>query len=77
VVAREFVESVADLPGEWQDAAEFSTYELALTATELAELAHKIDDLLRPHRVGVKRRPAKSARTVHIVFDAFPRTETS
>ena len=49
-LAREFVESVADLPGEWQDAAEFSTYELALTPGELAELARQIDDLLRPHR---------------------------
>jgi DNA-binding transcriptional ArsR family regulator len=76
-LAREFVESVADLPGDWQDAAEFSTYELALTAAELAKLAGQIDDLLRPHRVGVKRRPARSARTVHIVFEAFPRTEQS
>ena len=76
-LAREFVESVADLPGEWQDAAEFSTYELALTPAELTELARQIDDLLRPHRVGVKRRPAKSARTVHIAFDAFPRPDQS
>jgi DNA-binding Lrp family transcriptional regulator len=74
-LAREFVESVADLPGEWQDVAEFSTYELALTPAELRELAGKIDDLLRPHRIGVKRRPAKSARTVHITFEAFPRPD--
>src|SRR5918994_1927325 len=60
-LAREFVESVTELPDEWQDVAEFSTYELALTPAELGELAAKIDDLLRPHRVGVKRRPAKSA----------------
>jgi hypothetical protein len=55
--------------------AQFSTYELALTPAELDELGGKIDDLLRPHRVGVKRRPAKSARTVHIAFDAFPRPD--
>ena len=76
-LAREFVESVTDLPGEWQDAAEFSTYELALTPDELTELARQIDDLLRPHRVGVKRRPAPSSRTVHIAFDAFPRPDQS
>jgi DNA-binding transcriptional ArsR family regulator len=76
-LAREFVESVADLPPAWQNAAEFSTYELSLTADELVELARRIDDLLRPHRVGVKRRPAKSARTVHVVFDAFPRPDGS
>jgi DNA-binding transcriptional ArsR family regulator len=76
-LAREFVESVTDLPGEWQDAVEFSTYELALTPGELAELARQIDELLRPHRVGVKRRPAASARTVHIAFDAFPRPDRS
>ncbi len=76
-LAREFVETVTDLPGEWQDAAEFSTYELALTPDELTQLARQIDDLLRPHRVGVKRRPAPSVRTVHIAFDAFPRPEQS
>jgi DNA-binding transcriptional ArsR family regulator len=76
-LAREFVETVTDLPSEWQDAAEFSTYELALTPDELSELARQIDDLLRPHRVGVKRRPAASARTVHIAFDAFPRPDQS
>jgi hypothetical protein len=74
-LAREFVELVADLPGEWQDAAEFSTYELALTPAELVDLTRQIDDLLRPHRVGVKRRPPRSARTVHVVFEAFPRTD--
>jgi DNA-binding transcriptional ArsR family regulator len=74
-LAREFVETVADLPVEWQDAAEFSTYELALTPEELTELTRQIDDHLRPHRVGVKRRPASSARTVHIAFDAFPRPD--
>ena len=76
-LAREFVESVADLPGEWQDAAEFATYELALTANELSELVRQIDDLLRPHRVGVKRRYGKSARTIHVAFDAFPRPDVS
>ena len=37
-------------------------------------LAQRIDDLLRPHRVGVKR-SGRSARTVHVAFDAFPRPE--
>ena len=71
-LAREFVESAADLPGEWQDAAQFATYELSLTASELSELARQIDDLLRPHRVGVKH-GARLARTVHVALDAFPR----
>jgi DNA-binding transcriptional ArsR family regulator len=75
-LAREFVESVVTLPEAWQDAATFGTYELALTAAELNELIRRIDDLLRPHRVGVKRRPAKGARTVHVALDAFPRPET-
>ena len=76
-LAREFVETVADAPAEWQDAAKFWTYELSLTASELDEVASRIDDLLKPHRVGVKRRPAKSARTVHVAIDAFPRPEHS
>lgn len=74
-LAIEFVETAADLPGEWQDAAEFATYELSLTAAELVDLLREIDDLLRPHRVGIRRQPDNSARAVHIALDAFPRPE--
>ncbi len=74
-LARQFIESVAELPDEWQDASQFATYELALTAVELDDLTRQIDDLLRPHRVGAKRRPSASSRTVHVAFDAFPRPE--
>ena len=74
-LARQFAERVDELPADWQDAAEFANYELSLTAEELAGLVTAIDDLLRPHRVGVKASATASTRTVHVAIHAFPRTD--
>ncbi len=74
-LARQFAERVDELPADWQDAAEFANYELSLTAEELAGLVTAIDDLLRPHRVGVKAGTTASTRTVHVAIHAFPRTD--
>jgi DNA-binding transcriptional ArsR family regulator len=74
-LAQRFVERLVETDAEWQDAAVFSTYELDLTAAELERLAHRIDDLLRPHRAGAKSRPLRGSRTVHLAFEAFPRAD--
>ena len=77
-MAQLFVEHVAELPTEWQDAAEFATFELALTAAELRELTSAVDDLLRPYRVGARKEmPARDhdVRPVHVVVQAFPRVD--
>ncbi len=74
-LARGFVARIDDLPAAWQDAAEFSTYELVLTPDELERLSRAVDDLLRPHRAGVKAGDLSASRTVHVVFQAFPRTD--
>jgi DNA-binding transcriptional ArsR family regulator len=74
-LAREFVARIDDLPPPWQDAATFATYELHLTPDELEGLSRAIDDLLRPHRAGVKDGDESASRTVHVVFHAFPRMD--
>lgn len=76
-LARQFVEHVDDLSPEWQDAATFATYELSLTPDELDRLGRAIDDLLRPHRIGVKRVEAddSAARAVHVALEMFPRSD--
>ena len=74
-LAREFVESVADLPGEWQDAAEFSTYELALTPDELHGTGAPDRRALATPPRRRQAPPREAARTVHIAFDAFPRPD--
>jgi DNA-binding transcriptional ArsR family regulator len=74
-LAREFVARIDDLPAPWQDAATFATYELVLTPDELEGLGRAIDELLRPHRAGVKDGDESASRTVHIVFHAIPRMD--
>ena len=77
-MARLFVEHVDGLPAEWQDAAEFVTFELALTAAELRQLTTAVDDLLRPYRVGARKEMPggdHDVRPVHVVVQAFPRVD--
>jgi predicted ArsR family transcriptional regulator len=75
-MVRLFVERVDQLPSDWQDAAWFSTFELALTVTELRELTAAVDDLLRPYRVGARPGQPGGTRPVHVTFHAFPRVDT-
>jgi DNA-binding transcriptional ArsR family regulator len=76
-LARQFVEHVDELPAEWQDAAIFATFELLLAPDELDRIGRAIDDLLRPHRIGVKpASPADpDARAVHVTLEMFPRSD--
>jgi DNA-binding transcriptional ArsR family regulator len=78
-MARLFVERADELPSEWQDAASFATFELAVTPTELRELTAAIDGLLRPYRVGARSSVLDGAdpavRPVHVVVQAFPRMD--
>ena len=65
------------MPAEWQDAAEFAGYELALSAAELRDLNAAVDDLLRPYRAGARSTTPADAAPVHIVWQSFPRTDDS
>jgi hypothetical protein len=72
---RTFMERFADLAPEWQDAAEFSTYELQVTPAETKQLLTQIDQLLLPYRVAARSDAPDSARSVHVVLNAFRRLD--
>ena len=74
-LARDFVAKIDELPATWQDAATFATYELVLTPEELDHVSRAVDELLRPHRAGLKPTDPSTSRTVHVVFHAFPRMD--
>ncbi len=74
-LTRLFVERIDELPGEWQDAAEFAGYELALTVAELRDVVAAVDALLRPYRAGSRASVPAEAAGVHVVFQAFPRLD--
>ncbi len=68
-----FLDGVLALPDEWQDAAEFNTYGLAVDAAELRSITAEVDALLRPYLAATRSDPPADARTVHVTFHAFPR----
>lgn len=74
-LATEFADRFGELPPEWQDVADFRTYELDVTAEEVARLVEQIDALLLPYRAGSRDQASPTTRPVHIVFQAIPRIE--
>ena len=74
-LARHHLDHADELPPEWQDAAEFSTYGLLVTVDEVAALVAAIDALARPLRAAVRRTAPPGARAVRLVVDAFARTD--
>lgn len=74
-LAIEFADRFGDLPSEWQDVADFRTYELDATAQEIARLVEQIDGLLLPYRAGARAQPSPATRPVHVVFQAIPRID--
>jgi DNA-binding transcriptional ArsR family regulator len=70
---RNFLEHFEQLPAAWQDAAEFSNYELEVSPTEIADLIASIDSLLLPFRVGARAERPADARPVHLQLTTFLR----
>ena len=68
-----FLDGRRDLDPDWRDASTFHAYALRATAEELAALAGRIDDLLRPYLVPVREDAPEDAEPVHVGVRAFPR----
>ncbi|MCG0283933.1 helix-turn-helix domain-containing protein [Streptomyces sp. PSAA01] len=68
------IEERHDLPREWQEAEHIGDQVLYLTAEELADLAEKLDGLLRPYedRQGDPAARPQGVRLVQIIRAAFP-----
>jgi hypothetical protein len=76
-LARRYVNQADTLDAEWQDAAAFATYGLAVTADELRVLAEAIDAVVRPFIAATRvERPAGS-EPVHVTLQAFRRIDPS
>lgn len=72
---RNFHAGFHQLPAEWQDAAEFSNYELDVTPDEIRSLISSIDALLLPYRVGARAERPAGASAVHLRLDTFLRVD--
>ncbi len=74
-LAKSYVGVADTLPAEWQDAAAFATYGIAVTPGELTTLVTAIDELVRPYIAATRNGPPATADRVHVTLQAFPRTE--
>jgi DNA-binding transcriptional ArsR family regulator len=74
-LTQRFLERADDLDPEWRDNGALDSYSLTVTAEELADLAAKVDALLRPFISTVRQDPPPAARPVYAGFRAFLRLE--
>jgi DNA-binding transcriptional ArsR family regulator len=75
-LAKTYVNSSDRLEAEWRDAAQFATYGLMVTPTELAELGQRIDGLLRPYIAATRKKRPADGKPVRVTFQAFKRTDS-
>lgn len=72
-LAESFLAGALALPDDWQDAAEFAGYGLAVDAAELRAIVSAIDAIVRPYLAVTRTDPPAGARPVHVTLQAFPR----
>jgi DNA-binding transcriptional ArsR family regulator len=74
-LARAYLRREDELPEQWRHSAEFDTYGLLLDAAELAELAERLDALIRPYLAATRADAPDGARPVHLFLAAFLRPD--
>jgi predicted ArsR family transcriptional regulator len=74
-LAKRYVTQTGTLDASWQDAAEFATYGLAVTADELRHLTAAIDALVRPFIGATRHDPPDGSEVVHVTLQAFRRID--
>ena len=75
-LARSFIERIDELPAEWQDAAEFAGYELARRRPPSFVTSTLQSTTCCGHTaLGARSTTPADAAPVHIVWQAFPRTD--
>jgi hypothetical protein len=72
-LAHESADRYDDLDEAWHAATIGSTYNLRLTASELAELAGRLDALIRPYIALTRDDAPPEAEAVHVALRAFKR----
>ncbi len=76
-LAHRYLDAVDSLDARWQNATDFHTFELVVTAEELAELNEQVARLLRPYRAPIRTDSPGDAAEVHVVYQAFPRLDAT
>jgi DNA-binding transcriptional ArsR family regulator len=76
-LARAYLRHEDELAEPWRHSAEFNTYGLLLDAGELAELAGRVDALIRPYLAPTRTDAPPNARPVHVFLSAFLRPDAS
>jgi predicted ArsR family transcriptional regulator len=71
-LTQRFLERVDELDPDWRDASTVNTYVLRMTAAEVADIAEKLDALIRPFSSTIRKDAPPDARLVHGGFRAFP-----
>ncbi|HEY7594259.1 MAG TPA: helix-turn-helix domain-containing protein [Actinophytocola sp.] len=74
-LTQRFLERSDDLEPEWRTTGTVNTYSLTVNAAELAELAQRVDDLIRPYVSTIRKDAPDDARPVHAGFRGFLRLE--
>ncbi|GAA2586060.1 helix-turn-helix domain-containing protein [Winogradskya consettensis] len=72
-LAREYLRGRDAVPEPWREADTHSSYGLALSPGELAELVRRIDDVVRPYLQATRADVPADAEHVHLTVSAFPR----
>jgi DNA-binding transcriptional ArsR family regulator len=72
-LAEQYLRQAGTLPEEWQEAAEFASYGITVTADELSALTNAMDELIRPYITPVRADVPSGAERVHVTLHAFRR----
>ncbi|GAA2467825.1 helix-turn-helix domain-containing protein [Winogradskya humida] len=72
-LAREYLRGRDAVPEPWREADTHSSYGLALSPGELAEIVRRIDDVIRPYLQATRADAPADAEHVHLTVSAFPR----
>ena len=68
-----FLAAGESLDDAWRSASDFHTFELMVSPSELVELNEKVAALLRDYRAPTRAETPEDARSVRVVYQAFPR----
>ena len=76
-LARARLRHADDLPEQWRDTTNLSTYGLLLGPDELRALSAALDAAIRPFLAPTREYPPPDARPVHVFLSAFLRPDAS
>lgn len=74
-LTREYLRGHDKVPERWREVESHSTFGLALSPAELAEVIKRIDDIVRPYIQPTRTDAPADAEHVHLTLTAFPRLQ--